>query len=82
MTELLLNELNSKLYEDGKIFECQGSSLLEKTYTSRLWENIKNKGYKMEYHKGLCNIRDSKGVIFIQEIGVVNALYQLAITMR
>ena len=83
MTEQYFNELNDQLYDDGKIRECQGnSSLLEKTYTSNLWEQMKKQGYKMELHRGLCNIKDDDNKIFIQEIGVVNALYQLAIEMR
>lgn len=83
MTENYLNELNSKLYEEGKIKESQGkSSLLEKTYTSELWESMKKQGYKMESFKGLCNIKDKQNNIMIQELGIPNALYQLAITMR
>lgn len=83
MTEKYLNELNSKLYEDGKIKECQGtSSLLEQTYTSNLWESLKKQGYTMEYNKGLCNIKDTDNQIIVQEIGIPNTLYQLAIVMR
>lgn len=83
MTEKYLNELNSKLYEHAKIRECQGkSSLLEKTYTSDLWESLKKQGYTMEYFKGLCNIKDKDNYILVQEIGVPNTLYQLAIVMR
>jgi hypothetical protein len=83
MTESYLNELNSKLYSEGKIRECQGkSSLLEQTYTSDLWESLKKQGYTMELNKGLCNILDKNNKIMVQEIGVPNTLYQLAKTMR
>lgn len=83
MNELYLQELNFNLYEDGKIIECQGkSSLLETTYTSNLWERLKEQNYKMEYHKGLCTIKDGNNIIIVQEIGIPNALYQLALIMR
>ena len=83
MTEAYLIQLNKNLYEDGKIRECQGvSSLLEQSYTSNLWEKMKKTGYKMELHKGLCNIKDNNNIIFIQAIGVPNALHDLALAMR
>ena len=82
MNENYLNELNEKLYDDGKIREVLGTTIKDNSYTSNVMNRLKKQGYTKQIHKGLCTIKDTEGNILIQEIGEVNALYQLAIEMQ
>lgn len=79
MNELQVNKINDKLYDDAKIFWKDG-----KNWSSKLWENLKLIGWKMEITRTMfVKIKDSNNNIIINsQNGIVNALFLLGVALR
>lgn len=78
MNELEMIEFNKGInYEDGKLYWKMGYN-----YSSKLFDRLKSKGYKMRSIRSFIEIYDNEGNKIVDEIGIYQALKQLSIIMR